>query len=99
MLCEECGRLSADAEESCWRCGRDSLYPMSRFGEIFSYTTVFTEKEPFVLALVELPCGKLVTARIIDIRCDLRIGLPVEFRPATSRLSESGGLFFSPLMD
>jgi hypothetical protein len=59
---------------------------------------VHAAEESFVLALVELLCGRLVTARIMDAECELKIGLAVEFNPELSRTAESGGLFFSPLV-
>lgn len=97
MLCNGCGRLSRDHEASCWRCGEDRPAAISHIGQVYSFTSVCTDGEPFVLALVELSCGRLVTARIIDAGQELKIGSPVEFHPEISQASQSGGLFFRPL--
>ena len=95
-LCGACGQLSCESGSHCQRCGANALEPVSRVGEIYSYTTVDAEAGSFVLALVELSGGKLVTARILDAPRELKIGLPVELTTGLSLESESGALFFSP---
>jgi uncharacterized OB-fold protein len=97
--CADCGRLSYDNEGVCKCGGNETLERVSHDGEIYSYTTVHQSAEPFVLALIKLSRGPLVTGRIIDVDRELKIGLPVEFMPDAEPLSSSGagGLLFCPL--
>jgi uncharacterized OB-fold protein len=94
--CADCGRLSYDNEGLCKCGGSETLEHVSHLGEIYSYTTVHQCAEPFVLALVRLSEGPLVTGRIVGIDRELKVGLPVEFMPDAEPLpgSESGGLSF-----
>jgi uncharacterized OB-fold protein len=96
--CRDCGRLSNAREETCERCGGEALEQVSPVGEIYSYTTVRHSAAPFVLALVQLSSGQLVTARIIATDRELRIGLPVEFASGPQLLSETeaAGPLFLP---
>ena len=94
--CADCGRLSYGNEGVC-KCGEsEKLEHVSRVGEIYSYTTVHQSAGSFVLALVRLSDGPLVTGRIVDVDRELKIGLPVDFMPDAEPLpsSESGGLSF-----
>ena len=97
LLCGDCGRLSRAGSACCWRCGEDSLAPISPVGEIYAFTNVCAEGDSFLLALVELTCGKLVTARIVDDGGELRIGLPVVLETGSSLETPASGLHFSPL--
>lgn len=96
--CRDCGRLSSAREDTCERCGGEALEQVSPVGEIYSYTTVRHATAPFVLALVHLSSGQLVTARIVATDHELRIGLPVEFATGPSLLSETeaAGPLFLP---
>jgi len=97
--CTDCGRLSYDDESVCRCSGSETLEHVSHVGEIYSYTTVHQSAGSFVLALVELSGGPLVTARIVGVDRELKIGLPVEFIPDAESVpsSRSGGLSFCPL--
>src|ERR1700730_14503468 len=80
--CADCGRLSNHNQDVC-KCGEsDTLEHVSHLGEIYSYTTVHQSAGSFVLALVQLSDGPLVTGRIVGIDRELKVGLPVEFMPA-----------------
>jgi uncharacterized OB-fold protein len=72
---------------------------VSHLGEIYSYTTVQHSAGPFVLALIRLSGGQLVTGRIESDDRELKVGLPVELI-ADARSSpgpEARGLSFCPL--
>lgn len=92
--CGDCGRLSCENEETCPRCGGGVLEQVSQTGEIYSYTTVHESDGSFVLALVQLSSGPLVTARIVDVDGESRIGLPVRFTTRTE--ISAAGIFFAP---
>lgn len=80
--------------------GKRQIEPGERFtfagtGEVFSYTTVqeapegFEEQAPYVLALVKLDEGVLITAQITDLAGDtLNIGDRVEM--VTRKLTTEG---------
>lgn len=83
---------------------------LSGLGEIYTYSIVhyapteFNEFVPYIVALVKLKEGPLVTAQITDINPhDVYIGMPVEI--VTRKLSENGetglihyGSKFRPLL-
>jgi uncharacterized OB-fold protein len=96
--CRDCGRLANGREATCERCGGEALEQVSPVGEIYSYTTVRHATAPFVLALVQLSSGQLVTARIVATDRQLRIGLPVEFASGPALLAETevAGPLFLP---
>lgn len=97
-FCSHCGRLSCERTSICRRCADDALVSVSLIGEIYSYTVVKQQGEPFVLALVRLSNGSLVTARIVDVDRDLRIGLRVMFAPDVEAARKfPDGLFFTSL--
>lgn len=95
-LCHDCGRLSDEHELTCQCCSSEGLELVPHFGEIYSYTVVHQDSGSFVLALIRLTGGSLVTARIHADGHDLRIGLRVQFEANKSE-SVSRGLFFSPM--
>lgn len=78
-------------------------------GEVYSYTIVtdppagFEEQAPYVLALVKLDEGPLVTAQLTDLAGPVKIGLRVEM--VTRKLRTEGpqgviiyGYKFRPLL-
>ncbi|HEX4144125.1 MAG TPA: OB-fold domain-containing protein [Pirellulales bacterium] len=87
--CPDCGRLSYENEDACQCGGDEKPYPVSRYGEIYSYTKVHHGAAPFVLALVRLAGGQLVTGRLLGIDREPKIGLPVELAD-TEQSSSSG---------
>lgn len=97
--CGGCGQLSYEHEATCQRCGGEELQSVSQTGEIYSYTTAHDGDKSFVLALVELTGGRMVTARIVDLDREPRIGLPVRFTsdPRQSAESAVAGFCFAPM--
>ncbi len=69
-------------------------YTFSGTGEVYSYTTVldspagFEDQAPYVLALVKLDEGPIVTAQITDLDGSLEIGDRVEM--VTRKLTTEG---------
>lgn len=70
-------------------------YSFSGRGEVYSFTVVyeaprgFTQFVPYIVALVKLSEGPLITAQLTDVEIeDIYIGLPVEM--VTRKLSEDG---------
>lgn len=83
---------------------------LGRTGEVFSFTTVtevpqgFEEQAPYILALVRLDDGLLVTAQLTDIAGTPEIGMRVEM--VTRKLRSEGpngiivyGYKFRPLVN
>jgi len=96
--CAECGRLSEENLRACADCGGEQFKRVPHVGTIYSYTTVRRSSGSFVLALVQLAEGRLVTGRVVGAGPELRIGLPVQFvRPEESG-DDSGarGVSFGP---
>jgi hypothetical protein len=85
--CPECGRLHFPNRPVCRQCGKEGPEPY-RFdgkGEVYSHATMykapigFEQDIPYVVALVRLEEGPLVTAQITDIEpSEVSIGMPVE---------------------
>ncbi len=92
--CPGCGDLHFPPRPSCSRCGHEELEPF-RFcgrGEVFSYSVVAMAPKgflaPYVVAMVELEEGVMVTAQLTDVEPeDVAIGLPVEM--VTRRLQDA----------
>ena len=110
--CRKCRNVFTTT--SCAGCGASNVHRLSRTGQVYSYTTVYqrgtTGEDAFVLALVQLSEGPMVTAKILHTdqlpelkRPLLRVGLPVELVSPTSEElmgsdeQSSGGLHFRPL--
>ena len=85
------------------------LTTFSGKGTVYSYTTVldapagFEEQAPYVLALVKLDEGPMVTAQLTDLEDEPEIGMPVEM--VTRKLRTDGdqgvivyGYKFRPLL-
>jgi len=85
--CARCGRFHFPSRPVCLQCGGQDLEPY-RFkgrGEVYSHVTMykapagFEQDIPYVVALVKLDEGPLVTAQITDVEPgDVQVGLPVE---------------------
>lgn len=73
---------------------RQEAFAFSGGGEVYSYTVVqdapvgYEAQAPYVLALVRLDEGPIVTAQITDVEDDLNIGDRVEM--VTRRLTAEG---------
>ena len=93
--CSGCTALQFPPRLSCRRCGRTVLEPfeLSGRGEVFSFTEVAQPpagfEGPYLVALVRLEEGILLTAQLTDVDApDVQIGMPVEM--VTRRLRELG---------
>ena len=109
--CQGCAALQFPPRLSCRRCGRAALEPFrfSGRGQVFSHAKVATPPAgfdgPYLVALVQLEEGPLVTAQLTDVEAaDVTIGLPVEM--VTRRLQEKGpegllvyGYKFRPVLE
>lgn len=77
------------------RAERTMTMPLSSVGEVYSYTVVhnppagYEKQAPYVLALVKLDDGAIVTAQLTDVDSDIAIGDRVEM--VTRKLTEDGG--------
>lgn len=93
--CSGCGALQFPPRLACRKCGRAALEPhrFSGRGEVFSHAEVAQPpsgfEAPYVVALVRLEEGLLVTAQLTDVEAaDVTIGMRVEM--VTRRLQERG---------
>jgi uncharacterized protein len=85
--CAACGAYQFPRRPKCLECGSADIEPY-RFrgeGEVFSHATMykaptgFEQDIPYVVALVKLVEGPLVTAQITDVEpADVQIGMAVE---------------------
>jgi len=85
--CSRCGRLHFPRRPICLECGAEGMEPyrFSGRGEVYSYATMykaptgFEQDIPYVIALVRLEEGPLITTQITDVEPgDVQIGMPVE---------------------
>ncbi len=104
--CENCGEVYFPPRVVCPKCRREGEMKeveLSGRGEIYTYSVVrvppegFEGKAPYVVAIVKLEEGPLVTGMIVD--CDpgeIDIGTPVEatFR-RVSEDGEDGVIYYS----
>jgi len=111
--CQGCGEKSFPPRQVCPACGSDSSqpFPFNGRGEVYSFTTIyeapsgFDENAPYVVALVKLEQGPMLTAQLTDLGdAKPEIGMPVEM--VTRRLRQDGdergmliyGYKFRPLL-
>ena len=96
-ICPHCGIKLFPPRDVCPTCGGPAKTPFafSGRGTVYSYTTMysapdkFEEQTPYVVALVKLHEGPLVTARITDVAPgDVSIGMSVEM--VTRRMYSEG---------
>jgi len=96
-ICPNCNTKLFPPRDVCLECGHEAktLYNFSGKGEVYSYTTVYDapagyeEYAPYMVALVKLEEGPLVTAQLTDIGdTPVEIGTPVEM--VTRRLRQDG---------
>jgi uncharacterized OB-fold protein len=110
-VCPHCGAVIFPPRDACPECARPAqdVFTFSGKGEIYSYTVVldppegFEDQKPYVVALVRLDEGPMVTAQITDLDGDPAIGMRVEM--VTRRLRTDGeegiivyGYKFRPLL-
>jgi uncharacterized OB-fold protein len=85
--CDNCGTKLFPPRDVCVECAAPAkeLYTFTGLGEIYSFTTIydapagFEPYAPYMVALVKLDEGPLVTAQLTD--CDegeIGVGMPVE---------------------
>lgn len=95
-LCPHCGVTIFPPRDVCPECAKPAKdsYTFSGKGEVFSYTTVlsapegFEEQAPYVLALIKLDEGPMLTAQLTDLEGEPHIGMRVEM--VTRRLRADG---------
>ena len=97
VRCTACERITFPPRDYCPACSSESVVaqPLAGRGKVYSYSTVyqgpkgFAEYAPYVVALVELEEGPVVSAQLTDMDpSEVAIGLPVEM--VTRRLREDG---------
>ncbi len=95
--CETCGVKLFPPRDVCLACEAPAqeLYTFTGLGEIYSYTTIydapagFEHNAPYMVALIKLEEGPLVTAQLTDIDPnEAFIGMPVEM--VTRKLRTDG---------
>lgn len=79
----------------CPDCNKEAKkpYKFSGKGEVYSFTTVYDAPKgfmgPYVVALIKLEEGPMITAQITDADAkDIEVGMPVEM--VTRKISEDG---------
>ncbi len=96
-VCPHCDTKLFPPRDVCPQCGQEArqLYQFSGRGEVYSYAKVYEapngyeEYAPYMVALVKLEEGPLVTAQLTDLGDEpVEIGTPVEM--VTRRLRQEG---------
>jgi uncharacterized OB-fold protein len=96
--CEHCGASIFPPRDVCPACAEPAQVwkTFSGRGSVYSYTTVldapagFEEQAPYVVALIQLDEGPMLTAQLTDLDADvaLEVGMPVEM--VTRKLRTDG---------
>jgi uncharacterized protein len=95
--CESCGAASFPPKGACPHCGSENKQPeaFSGRGELFSFSVIhnppagFEKQSPYLVALVRLAEGPMVTAQLTDVdEADVYTGMPLEM--VTRVLREDG---------
>jgi uncharacterized protein len=90
VRCGRCGALAVPPRTFCPECSENAWQPapLSGEGTIASYTVIrvaprgFAGEVPYAIAAVQMKEGVSLLGRVVDIPLDqLKIGLPVRFRP------------------
>ena len=85
--CRDCGRISVPERQVCPGCGGAAVetIKLSGRGEVYSHSIMhkapdaFEQSVPYVVALVRLEEGALVSAQVTDVDPDdVTVGMPVE---------------------
>ncbi|MCV7278102.1 Zn-ribbon domain-containing OB-fold protein [Mycolicibacterium flavescens] len=110
--CRPCGRVHHYPRPFCPHCWSDDVHPVqaSGTGILYTYSTVyvndltpFSERLPYVAAIVELPEGPRLMTAIEGVEPErLRVGMPVTaiFRPVDETDPDSPYLtIFTPRED
>ncbi|MFO7919092.1 MAG: Zn-ribbon domain-containing OB-fold protein [Anaerolineae bacterium] len=102
-ICPRCGKTLFPPRDVCPACGgpAKTTLDLSGKGEVYSFSTVyvapegFEEYTPYLVALIKLDEGPLVTAQLTDVEeDDVYVGMSVEM--VTRKIREEGeeGLIF-----
>jgi uncharacterized OB-fold protein len=109
--CPHCGTKIFPPRDACPECAKPAQEPYTFIGkgEVYSYTTVidgplgFEYQSPYVVALVKLDEGPILTAQLTDLDGEPEIGMRVEM--VTRKLRTDGdegvivyGYKFRPLL-
>jgi uncharacterized OB-fold protein len=95
--CPSCKTKIYPPRDVCLECAAPAqeLFELTGEGEVFSFTTVYSApagyefNAPYVMALVKLDEGPLLTAQLTDVDiADIEIGMPVEM--VTRKLRTEG---------
>jgi uncharacterized OB-fold protein len=94
--CPHCGAAIFPPRDACPGCAKPAqeLYTFTGRGTVFSYTTVleapegFDGQAPYVIALIELDEGPMLTAQLTDLESEPEIGMRVEM--VTRKLRTDG---------
>jgi uncharacterized protein len=94
--CPHCAHYIFPPRDVCPDCEKEAKVPyqFSGKGEVYSYTTItdapagFEEQAPYVLALIRLDEGPMITAQLTDLENAPQIGMRVEM--VTRRLRTEG---------
>jgi uncharacterized OB-fold protein len=96
-VCPHCGAKLFPPRDVCPKCTGPAKTPFnfSGRGEVYSFSTLYSAPEgfekyaPYVVALIKLEEGPLVTAQLTDVDKDaVYIGMPVEM--VTRKMREEG---------
>lgn len=94
IRCRSCGALAIPPREFCETCHQHDWQPVPLSGEgtITSYTVIrvaparHAADAPYAVAVVKLKEGVSLLGRVADVPLDkLAVGLPVKFRPLTTK--------------
>jgi len=111
-VCPHCHAKLFPPRDVCPKCGAPAreAYQFSGRGTVYSFSTLYSaplgwaEYAPYVVALVKLEEGPLVTAQLTDVApTEVAIGMPVEMVTRKMRAEGESGLIqygykFRPLL-
>ena len=94
--CPNCGSAIFPPRDVCPECAAEAKVPyqLSGKGEVYSYTVIqdapagFEDQAPYVLAIVKLDEGPMLTAQLTDLEGAPEIGMRVEM--VTRKLRSEG---------
>ncbi len=100
-VCPRCHTKIFPPRDVCPACEAEAktLYQFSGKGEVYSFTTIhsaprgFEKYAPYMVALVRLEEGPLVTAQLTDVdESEVYIGMPVEMVTRVLREDDKRGM-------
>ncbi len=99
-ICEYCGSHIFPPRDVCPDCAKPAqeLFAFSGMGEVYSYTTVldapegFEDQAPYVVALIKLDEGPMLTAQLTDLDGEPEIGMRVEVVTRKLRTDGEAGI-------